>query len=169
MIIILFAILFVITFILSYFYLIPLFYGAPYENSKEEQIKQIINFSKDSKYIAELGSGSGKIAIELSKLNKKIDCYEINPFLVLYLRYKIEKLKLKNVRVIWKNFFKINLSKYDTIIFFQFPTIIEKLEDKFKNELKKGTKIISNYWKLKKLKPKKESKNIFLYINNPQA
>ena len=165
MLTIIFLILLVASFILSLFYLIPFFYGAPYENSKEEQIKQILNFSRNSKYIAELGSGSGKIAIELAKLGKSVNCFEINPFLVIYLKSKIKRLKLHNkIKVKWKNFFKEDLSKYDTIIFFQFPTIIEKLEKKLKIELKKGTKIISNYWKLKKLTLKKEKNNILLYI-----
>lgn len=160
-----FIFLLIITIVLSFFYLIPFLYGAPYEKSKDEQIKIIIKFSKNSKTVAELGSGNGKIAIELAKKGIKIDCYEINPFLILLTKRKIKRLFLENkIKVKWKNFFKQNLSKYDTIIFFQFPTITEKLKNKFDVELKKGTKIISNYWPLPQIKPKKEENLIKLYV-----
>jgi len=165
MLFLMFLFLLIITLVLSFFYFIPFFYGAPFEKSKEEQINKIIKFSKNSKLVAELGSGNGKIAIKLAKKGIKVDCYEINPFLILLTKRKIKKLFLENnVKIKWKNFFKQDLSKYDTIIFFQFPTITNKLKNKFDRELKKGTKIISNYWPLPNMKPKEEENLIKLYI-----
>ena len=152
---------------LSFFYLIPFIFGAPYEQSRKKQIETILEFSKNSKYVAELGSGNGKIAIELAKRGVFVDGYEINPFLVIYSKRKIKKLKLENkIKIVWGNFFDYNLSKYDTIVMFQFSTIMNKLKNKFDKELKNKTKIISNYWKLPKSNPIKQKNKINLYIKN---
>lgn len=152
------------------FFSFPFLFGAPYEKSKNKQIKTIVEFSKNSKHVAELGSGSGEIAIELAKRKIKVDCYEINPFLILYLKFKIKKLEYKkNIKIIWGNFFDYNLSMYDTIFLFQFGTIMKKLEKKFNKELKENTKIISNHWKLPNKIPKKIKNDIFLYTLNHQT
>jgi len=61
MLFLIFLFLLIITLALSFFYFIPFFYRAPYEKSKEEQINKIMKFSKNSKLVAEIGSGNGRI------------------------------------------------------------------------------------------------------------
>lgn len=140
----------------AWLYVIPWFYGAPYDISRREALKNIIKLTapKSGDKIAELGSGDGRVCIALALRAGKnskiiIHGYEINPFLVWFSRRKIRKLKLqKHIKIYWKNFWKANLSKYNKIIFFQFSTITSRLEKKFDAELKRGTKIISHNWKL---------------------
>lgn len=161
---IIFIILIITSVPLAFFFVIPFLFGAPYEKSGKKQIKTILEFSKGTKYAAELGSGSADIAIELAKKGIKVDCYEINPFLVISTKIKIKKLKLKNkIKIIWGNFFDYNLNKYDTIVMFQFSTIMHKLKNKFDKELNPKTKIISNYWKIPKMKPIKQKNEVKLY------
>ena len=163
--IIILTLLILISIPLSFFFVIPFLFGAPYEKSGKKQIKTILEFSKGSKYAAELGSGNAQIAIELAKKGIKVDCYEINPFLVIYTKIKIRKLNLQNkIKVRWGNFFDYNLEKYDCIIMFQFSTIMHKLKNKFDKELKPKTKIISNYWKIPKMKPIKQKNEVKLYL-----
>lgn len=143
------------------FFVFPWFFGAPYDVSRKTALKNIVKLTgpKPGDKIAELGSGDGRICIALAQANSKIEIhgYEINPFLVLISRRKIRKLNLqKRIKIFWKNFWNVNLSKYNKIIFFQFRSITKKLENKFDKELKKGSKVISHNWKLPTWKIKKQ-------------
>ncbi len=158
--------LILLSIILSYFFLIPFFFGAPYEPSRGQALKSIIKFAnpKIRDRIAELGSGDGRICIALAKRGAEVHGFEINPFLVLISRRKIKKLGLQNkIKIYWKNFFKENLSQYNKIVMFQFSTITNKLAKKFKKELKKGSIIVSHYWKLPNWKIKKQECRVYLY------
>ena len=79
----------ILSIILAWFFLIPFFFGAPYEPTRGKALKNIIKFTnpKAGDKIAELGSGDGRICITLTKKlpkNSKIEIhgFEINPFLV---------------------------------------------------------------------------------------
>lgn len=159
--ILIFIILILILLIPITFFVIPWFYGAPYDISRKNAIKNIIKLIDPMKgdLIAELGSGDGRVCIALTKENKdvKIHGFEINPFLVLISRRKIKKLNLQNqIKIHMRNFWNVNLSKFNKIIFFQFRTITKRLEKKFENELSPKTKIISHNWKLPNWKIKKK-------------
>ena len=152
--------------IFSFFFIFPWVYGAPFEPTSKEKVKKIIELSKIKKgeKTADLGSGDGRIVIELAKKGAEAHGYEINPILVFLSRRKIKKQGLENKAFIhWKNFWKENLKKYDLITIFQFHTIMKKLGKKFKKELKPKTKIISYYWKIPGWQIIKNKGNIFLY------
>ena len=128
--VILTIVLALILFILFMFFLIPWFYGAPYDITRGKSLKNIVKLAnpKSGDLIAELGSGDGRVCIALAYKNPKakftIHGYEINPLLVLISRRKIKHLGLQNkIRIYWANFWKVNLSKYNKIVFFQFSTI----------------------------------------------
>jgi len=161
----------VLSIILAYFFVIPFFFGAPYEPSRGKALKSIIKFAnpKSRDKIAELGSGDGRICIALAKKlskNSKIEIhgFEINPFLVWISRKKIRKLGLENkIKIYWKNFFKEDLSKYNKVVMFQFNTITNRLSKKFKRELKPSSIIVSHWWKLPNWKIKKQEGRVYLY------
>ena len=156
----------VLSIILAYFFVIPFFFGAPYEPSRGKALKSIIKFAnpKPEDKIAELGSGDGRICISLAKLCTNVSGFEINPFLVWISRRKIKKLGLQNkIKIYWKNFFKEDLSKYNKIVMFQFNTITNKLSKKFKRELKPGSIIVSHWWKLSGWEIKKQEGRVYLY------
>ena len=161
----------VLSIILAYFFVIPFFFGAPYEPSGGKALKSIIKFAnpKSRDKIAELGSGDGRICIALAKklsknLKIEIHGFEINPFLVWISRKKIRKLGLENkIKIYWKNFFKEDLSKYNKVVMFQFNTITNRLSKKFKRELKPSSIIVSHWWKLPNWKIKKQEGRVYLY------
>jgi SAM-dependent methyltransferase len=141
-------------------------FGAPYESTYKKRLERMIKFSniKKNEKIVDLGSGIGKVVIGYAKKGFKADGYEINPFLVWISRRKIKKLGLeKKAKIYQKNFMNQNLSKYDVVCIFQIWYMMNKLKGKLKKELKKGSRIISNTWKFKGWKPKKEDKGIYLY------
>lgn len=158
-----------ITFILSLFFLIPWLFGAPFEASRKKRVTKMIELSKVKKEdkVVELGSGDGRIVIEFAKKGAVVEGFEINPLLVWISRRKIKKKKLQDkAKIHWKNFWKINLNKYDIIILFQFQTIMKKLEKKIKKQAKKSVKIISNTWKFPSLKLINSSGKVYLYKIN---
>jgi hypothetical protein len=69
----------------------------------------------------------------------------------------------KSAKIYWKNFWKANFKEFSIITTFQYHTISKKLEKKILKECKKGTKIVSHYWKFPNLKIKKEKEKIYLY------
>ena len=132
----------------------------------KKQLQKIIEFAdvKKNEKIAELGSGDGRIVIELAKKGAIAHGFEINPLLVFYSRKKIKEAKLeKKAFIHWKNFWKTNLNSYDTIVLFQFKTIMKKLEKKLKDELKPNSKIISNEWKFPNFNLIERKNKISLY------
>ena|SRR3989344_148205 len=163
------VVIFIILLLITAFMCLPILFGAPFEPSRMKRIKLMLKFSspKKGQKVAELGSGNGKVAIEFAKVNPgiKVDGYEINPLLVLYSRRRIKKLGLeKQIKIYWKNFWKINLSKYDIISVFQVIFIMPKLEKKLKAELKPGAKVISNEWKFPNWHAKKSQGEVSLYV-----
>jgi hypothetical protein len=171
---------------LTFFYIIPLLYsGIHYEKTTFPKIKiitkllseQIIHRPKNSKNhklnICDLGSGNGNILIHLAKnlqthklnnLQTYFTGLEINPFLTSFSKHKIKKEKLNHkIKIKQKNFWKQPLKEFNIIIVFQFKTLMEKLENKIRNECKKGTIIISNNWEFPTLKKIKTKNKIHIY------
>lgn len=161
------VILILISIFLAYFFIIPFFFGAPYEPSRGKALENMIKFTNPKKgdKIAELGSGDGAVCIDLAKKSDAvIHGFEINPFLVWISRKRIRKLGLQNkVKIYWKNFWKKDLSQYNKIIMFQFNTITNRLSKKFKQELKPKSIIVSHWWKLPRWKIKKNVGRVYLY------
>lgn len=160
-----FAFLLVLAVVYSLFFLIPFLFGAPFEPTSNRKVKKILklaNVKKGDKAV-DLGSGDGRIVIELAKKGAEAHGFEINPILVLISRWKIRKANMKNAHIHWKSFWKADFSKYNIITLFQFPTIMRSLRDKMKKELKPKARIVSHYWKFPGWKIKKKIDNIYLY------
>lgn len=162
---ILIILIFLIIF-LSFFFIIPFFVGAPYEGIKENPLKEMVKIAKPKKEdkMVDLGSGDGRTVIAFAKKGISSVGFEINPFLVLYSKRKIKKMGLEKIaKIHWKNFWKVNFEEFSIITTFQYFTISKKLEKKLLRECKKGTKIISHYWKFPSLKIKESKNKIYLY------
>ena len=156
--------LIIVVFILFLF--LPLAFGAPFQPSSKKRVRIITEIAKikEGERVAELGSGNGKLVIALAKTGAEVHGYEINPVLILWSRWKIKKLGLeKKAFVHWKNFWKVDLKKFDVIILFQVYYIMRKLGNKIKKEAKKGTRVVSNTWKFPGKKPVKKISHVYLY------
>jgi len=120
--------------------------GAPYVASSDEKVEKAITLAgvAPGMKVVDLGSGDGRVVIELAKRGCVAYGYEINPFLVLRSRYRIKKAGLQGKAfVCWKNFWKKDLSSFDLIFVYGISPIMKGLDKKLRRELKPGTKIIS--------------------------
>jgi len=156
----------IVVLILSFFYVFPFFFGAPFEATSKEKIKKILKLARIKKTdkAVDLGSGDGRIVIAMAKRGAEAHGYEINPVLVYLSRRKIKQAGLSRKAFIhWKSFWNVNLKRYNVIVMFQFYTVMKRLQEKLKKEAKKSARIVSYYWKFPDWKIIKKIENIYLY------
>ncbi|MBM6616542.1 methyltransferase [Bacillus suaedaesalsae] len=102
--------------------------------------------SQSPKLIAELGAGFGTLVFSIAKKYPKtpIIAYE-NSFLPwLYMKLRLFLFPIRNVTVLYKDFFKEDLTKFDCIICYLHRDGMIKLQHKFSEELRKGTSIYTH-------------------------
>lgn len=143
---------------------------VPTTKRTTEKLIKVAKLKKNQK-VLDLGCGDGRLLFA-AEAEQKISAigYEISP--IPYLIAKIKKfLKKSQVKIKMKNFLKEDISSADIIFVYLIPDVMPKLSKKLKNECKKGTKIISNTFRIKELEPteihKKNKKlklpNIYVY------
>lgn len=139
------------------------FVGAPYYPSTNQKVKKMIALAdlKKGQIVADLGAGDGRIIYEASKKGVEAHGIEINPVLTLYSRLKFRKIK--NIKIINKNMWKVDLSGYDRIFLFCLTKEMKKLEEKLQKEMKPGSLVISNIFKFSNWKPLKSKDSVYVY------
>ncbi|MGC8993383.1 MAG: methyltransferase domain-containing protein [Candidatus Aenigmatarchaeota archaeon] len=110
-------------------------------------IRKMLRVAKisDKDIVYDLGCGDGRVLVIAAKeFGAKAIGIEKSYLLSKIAEWKIKKEKLDDkVRIINKDFFKVNLSNATVIFAYLSKKINRKLEPKLKRELKKGTKILS--------------------------
>lgn len=159
----------IITFYVIALYLLlrPLIYGAVYYRTDNPNLEIIKRFAGmlPGESAVDLGSGDGKILIAFAKAGAIIHGYEINPLLVWASRFGIKRLRLeKNATVHYESLWKADLGKFDVIIIYGMPYMMNKLEKKLDREAKPGARVISNISKLPHWQPIKQENGVRLYI-----
>lgn len=150
------------------FLFITWIFGAPFQPTSMKRVEEILELSnvKKGDKVADLGSGDGRIVIAFAENPKVKEAhgFEINPFLVLYSRYRIYRKGLqKKAFIHWRSFWNENLGKFDIIVLFQIGYVMKKLEGKIDKESRKQTRIVSHYWKFPGWKIIKKTDEVYLY------
>jgi len=148
---------------------IPFVRGAPFAVSTPGKTKKMLELVK--RYLgdrprakaADLGSGDGRLVLALAANGLEAHGLEINPFLVWYSRRKVKKAGPENAFIHRADYLKVNLSEYDIIVLFGVFYMMDRLEQKLKNELRPGALIISNYFRFPHWQPIAEQDKIFVY------
>ncbi|KAA0546215.1 methyltransferase [Bacillus sp. BGMRC 2118] len=98
------------------------------------------------KAIAELGAGFGTLAFSVAKKYPytPVIAYENSLFPWLYMKLRLYLFPIGNVKVMYKDFFQEDLSKFDCIICYLHRESMIKLQQKFSDELTKGTSIYTH-------------------------
>ena len=150
----------------SIVYMLPMLNGPVFVPSKKEDIADMIELAKLKKgdRVGDLGSGDGEIVIAVAKLGYKVDGYEINPILVRKSRSRIKELGLEDkAKIIQQSFWKPNFGKYQVVIVYGTTYIMAKLEKKLQRELKKNSRVISNFFAFPNWEPTKRLRYIHRY------
>lgn len=153
-------------FVYIFIFVIPLFHGAPYVPTKFiniERLDKILDIPADT-FIADLGSGDGRILIHFAQKGFKCDGFELNKYLYSQSKNKIKASGLEDkINVYRENFLKADLSKYGFVFLFQTIYILPKIEAQLIKQLKPGSIVASYCYKFKHLKPIKEAGGWFVY------
>lgn len=149
-----------------FFHIATIFTGAPYLGTTSDRLSRIIKIArvKPGEITVDLGCGDGRILIAFAKAGAIAYGYELNPFLVLFARWKIAKAGLSNkAHVIWRNFFHVSLSKFDVITVYGITYMMDSLKQKLKKEMNPNSRIISNCYRFKNSKPVRKHDFVYVY------
>ena len=149
------------------FMVVAVIRGAPYVPTDRKSVETMIDLTKPKtgERGLDLGSGDGRLVVEMGKRGCQALGIEINPFLVLYSRYKIRKMGLSRVaKVVWGNMWKPDFGGFDIVTVYGFPSIMRDLEKKLLRELKPGSRVVSKDFKFSDWIPETEKDGIYLYI-----
>jgi protein-L-isoaspartate O-methyltransferase len=141
--------------------------GALFVPTHEKTVKEIVRLAEITPGViaADIGSGDGRIVIELAKAGAKVTGFEIVRVLAWWSNRRIKQLGLENTALIKRtDFWKEDFSRYDRVVVFGITHIMDRLSKKLKLELRPGTLIISNGFELPGFDLKQKQNGIFVYI-----
>lgn len=119
---------------------------------------------KPGQLVVDLGCGDGRFLISAAKRGLNAEGYELNPLLVAYAWLATRRCR-KQVKVIWGNFWKADLSKADGVFVFLLDRFMLKLDAKIKNDSKgRRLKLASHAFKIPGRKPVARKGAVFLYL-----
>lgn len=145
---------------------ISVFFGAPYYPTARKKVGKMIDAAKltANDKIIELGSGDGRVLIEIAKRGHEVVGIEINLLMVIISRIKIFFSPYRNkIKVYWRNFWKFDATGYTVAFCYLFPITMDKVYEKLQKEMNVGSRIVSNSFKVNKASKSSEESNIFVY------
>lgn len=110
---------------------------------------------KGERFFADLGCGNGTVLIRAAK-RCKVFCvgFEIDPRLLLETKRNIREAGLSGkIDVVYADAFRVDLSRFDVIYIYPFPTIALRLSENLRSECKKGAVALVHDYPLPNLVP----------------
>lgn len=141
--------------------------GAFFEPSSEEETKIIVDLLaiRRGDRAVDLGSGDGRIVIEMARRGAYADGIEKDAMLVHEALGNIETAGLSERAFVYnRNIWHTDLSRYNKVSIFQYHTVMKRLEEKLMHELSDGSLVVSHHWTFPNWKPARQMKDIYLYI-----
>jgi ribosomal protein L11 methylase PrmA len=140
--------------------------SIPYVPSLPERIETIFELIEvfPGQKSLDLGAGDGRVVIEFAKRGLSAIGLEIDPNLVKLANKNVVKEGLEEKAFIYeKDFWLEDFSKYDVITIYGIHDIMKRLEEKFEKELRPGTIIVSNGFRLPYWEPIAKHKFVYAY------
>ena len=142
--------------------------GAPWVPTPTKKVRQMLTLAKvrPDDLVYDLGCGDGRtIIIAARRYGARAVGIEIDPLRYLWCQALISVLGLRGrVRIVYGNFFKHDLSNADVVFCYLLQKTNDRLEEKLKDELKPGARIVSNTFTFSTLKPAAENVDAKLYL-----
>lgn len=141
-------------------------FGAPYVSTTKKRLAAVIKLGdfKKSDVVYELGCGDGRIIRRVAEKGVKK---------AIGLEFSIPTYFLAKAKAVWfegkekilfRNFWRMDLSKADVVICFLLDRTMKDFEDKIWPKLKKGARVISNEFRLEKVEPDESLDMVYLYV-----
>lgn len=138
----------------------------PYFQTTRYRVQAMIDLAniKQGEPAADLGSGDGRIVIALAKAGAIVTGYELDETRI---KESEENIKLAgaehNATIVQKDFWQEDLSKYSIITVYPMPDVLEALEEKLQKELKKGSRVLLNYYPFPHWRETEKKDHVYLY------
>lgn len=131
---------------------------APFIPTNTQLIKKILKIvqTKKGRKFYELGSGDGRIVLQAAKLGTNSFGIEQSLLRVLYSKYKAWHFNLKKAHFLHSNIFSQNYSDADIVYIYLLQKGVNRLENKLKGELQKGSIVITQAYHFPNWKPFKK-------------
>ena len=143
-------ILLVIFLILVIFLVVPSLLGAPWVPTQMNHVCKMLSMAdvKLGDIVYDLGSGDGRVLLTAAKeFRARSVGIEMNPLWVLWTRWRIRILKLRDrVEVVWGNFFHKDLSEADVVTLYLLQGTNDRLREKLEKDLKPGARVVSRIY-----------------------
>ena len=151
------------------FLILSFFTGAPFVPTPRDHTKEAIDILKvkPKDIFIDLGSGDGRLLIFAAKRGAYVIGWEINPFLVLYSRWRLLVAGLsKQSNVYWGDYRKASLRKATCIFIYALPKFMVALEEKTRNELQSNCRIVVYKFAFPHWKKSKQTQSGLYYYTN---
>lgn len=121
----------------------------------KKQLFQILPKGIQGK-IVDLGAGWGTLTFPLAEFypDQQVIGYESSPIPFVYTKLAQQMARISNLKIVYADFFKINLGEAGLVVCYLYPGAMKKLKDKFEAELKPGTVVISHTFAVPDWSPK---------------
>ena len=141
-------------------------HGAPFVPTSRKKVKKMIELATltTQDTLLDLGSGDGRIVFASAPYVREAIGVEINPVLCYGAKLYGWIFRKKNVTFLAKNFWHISLHDIDVLMMFCIVSEMPKVQEKIIQEMKPGSRIVSNIFSFKGWTPAKESNGVKLYI-----
>jgi len=124
------------------------FVGAPWVPTSMGMVNKMLKLAEvgPDDIVYDLGCGDGRTIITAAwRYGARAIGVEIDPLRYIWCQLLITVLGLrKRIRIIYGNFFKQDLSEATVVTCYLLQDTNSKLEEKFKKELRIGTRVVSN-------------------------
>ena len=116
----------------------------------------------------DLGSGDGRIIVTAaSEFGARAVGVEVDPLLLLWSRLRIKMAGLEEkASILWGNFFHLDLGDATVVTLYQNQRTNNNLREKFKRELKSGTRVASYSFTFDGWEPDEvdDESKVYLYL-----
>ena len=147
--------------------------GGPWVPSSMQMVYRMMEMAEvgPEDIVYDLGCGDGRVILTAAmRYQARAVGIEIDPLRFIWCQFLITILgQRKRVRIVFGNFFNKDLSEADVVLCYLMPDALTKLEKKFKQELRSGTRIVSNRFTFPTLNQVWEDGDATLYLINPDG
>lgn len=146
--------------------MMPMLQGPVFVPSADDKLQTMFELAgiKPGARVVDLGAGDGRLVVAAAQAGAEAVGLEINPFLVLRARVKLKRAGVYGKASIeWRNFWKVDLGRYDVVFIYGTTYIMKKLEQKLRHELKPGARVVSNYFTFPNWQLRKQKNEVRLY------
>lgn len=160
--------LFILIIVISFSW--PNLVGAPWVPTSMRMVHKMLKMAEvgPDDLVYDLGCGDGRLVITAARrYGARAVGFEIDPLRYLWCLLLVRILGLRDqVQIVYGNFFNQDLSEADVITCYLLQWTNNKLEIKLKDELRSGTRVVSNTFTFSGLEEVRVDGDARLYLAN---